>query len=338
MRRTLLAFAMILAAGAALAANPYYLDRNGVLWTAAADPQGLVLTGRQEGTEIVRSVVPFPVAIAGTTDTNIQVAADDLTGKVTVVWQRNWGGAASEMMLAVWSGGSWERVAHLSQDLANNPRNPAVRLTAVSDTVPDPDNPTDPSKATAVQDSFVHVAWWEGTGQGHGMYALLRLTADASDDTALTVEDLDDYSRIGLACDVPVPATTLEHPVFASQDVPTHAQLLVGSRQLCLLLVLEVHFTLDPNTGGGPGTILNRRRHTPIFGVTAAFPMNRDFSMDGTRVILGANLNPVAYRVGGGGVQYVTFANNSWSPVRTLAVSDALTMDQAIPLVENLAR
>ncbi|HVN75493.1 MAG TPA: hypothetical protein VMT19_04195 [Thermoanaerobaculaceae bacterium] len=338
MRRTILACILILGATAALAASPYYLDRSGILWTATPDPQGLILTGQQEGVQVVQSVVPFPVAISGATDSNIQVAADDLTGKVAVVWQRNWSATASEMMLAVWSGGSWERVVHLSQDLATNPRNPAVRLTTVSDTVPDPSNPTDTTKATLVQDSFLHVAWWEGTDESHGMYALLQLTADGTDATALNVQDLDAYSQIGLSCDVPVPATTLEHPVFASQDAPTHAQLLVGSQRLCLLLVLEVHFILDPNSGTGSGTIMNRRRHTPIFGVTAAFPMNRDFSMDGTRVILGANLSPVAYRVADGAVQYVTFANNSWSPVRTLAVTNGLTMDQAIPLVENLAR
>jgi hypothetical protein len=83
---------------------------------------------------------------------------------------------------------------------------------------------------------------------------------------------------------------------------------------------------------------MNRRRHTPIFGVAGAFPMNSDFSMEGTRVILGANLNPVAYRVTDGAVQYVTFSNQTWSPIHTLTVSNGLTMDQAIPLVENLAR
>jgi hypothetical protein len=66
--------------------------------------------------------------------------------------------------------------------------------------------------------------------------------------------------------------------------------------------------------------------------------MNSDFSMEGTRVILGANLNPVAYRVTDGAVQYVTFSNQTWSPIHTLTVSNGLTMDQAIPLVENLAR
>jgi hypothetical protein len=296
----------------------------------------LILTGQQDGVQVVRSVVPFPVAISGANDSQIQVAADDLTGKVAVVWQRNWTANASEVMLAVWSGGAWERVQPLSQDLTVNPRNPTVRLTAIATSVPDPTTPEDLTKATTVQDSFLHVAWWEGSDQSYGMYSVLRLTGDPADASALTVQNLDTFSKIGLACVVPVPATTLEHPVFASQDAANHAQLLFGSQRLCLLLVVEVHFVLDPN--GGPGVIMNRRRHTPIFGVAGAFPMNSDFSMEGTRVILGANLNPVAYRVTDGAVQYVTFSNQTWSPIHTLTVSNGLTMDQAIPLVENLAR
>jgi len=334
MRRILIACILIFGATAAFAANPYYLDRNGVLWTASPGTQGLILTGTQDGVQLVQSVVPFPISIPGANDAQIQVAADDLTGKVAVVWQRNWTANASEIIVAVWSAGDWERVQRLSQDLSTNPRNPAVRLTTVSSTVPDPNNPGDPTKATTVQDSFLHVAWWEGSDQSYGMYGILQLTADPTDASALTVQDLDAFGMMGLPCGVPVPATALEHPVFASQDAANHAQLLVGSQRLCLLLVVEVHFTLDPGTGD----ILNRRRHTPIFGVIAAFPMNRDFSMEGTRVILGANLNPVAYRVVDSAVQYMTFSNRAWSPIRMLAVSNGLTMDQAIPLVENLAR
>ncbi|MGD1149268.1 MAG: hypothetical protein ABR961_15105 [Thermoanaerobaculaceae bacterium] len=340
MRRTFLACILIFGATAAFAANPYFLDQNGVLWTATPDPQGLILTGTQNGVQVVQSVVPFPLSMPGANDTQMQVAADGLTGKVTVVWQRNWTATASEIMLAVWSGGDWERVVALDQNLIANPRNPAVRLTTVATSVPDPNNPNDPTLATIVQDSFIHVAWWDGTSPGNGMYGLLRLTADPTDASALTIQDLDSYVTIGLACGVPVPATTLENPVFASADAADHAQLLFGSQRVCLLLVFEVHFIVDQSgsTGSsGSGDVVNRRRNTPIFGVIAAFPMTSNFSMEGTRVILGASLNPVAYQVTGSALQYITFSNNAWSPVRTLTVNSSLTMDQAIPLVENLA-
>ncbi|MBZ5588375.1 MAG: hypothetical protein LAO05_07420 [Acidobacteriia bacterium] len=339
MRRMLLACLVILGATAAFAANPYFLDRNGVLWTATPDAQGLVLTGQQDGVQVMQSIVPFPLAIPGAIDTQIQVAADDLTGKVAVVWQRNWAPDTSEIILAVWSGTAWERIEHLSGELTANPRNPSIRLTAVATTVPDADDPT---MATTLQDSFLHIAWWEGTEQSHGTYAVLQLTADQDDPSALTELNLDSFATIGLACGQPVPATVLEHPLFASADASNHAQLLFGSQSLCIFQVLEIHFALDASASAGsagPPKIAQRRRHTPIFGVTAAFPLTQHMNMEGTRVILGTNLNPVAYRVvDGGTLQYVTFANGQWSPVRTLTVSTALTMDQAIPLVEDLAR
>ena len=342
MRRAAILLACLLVAVATGAQTSYFLDRSGVLWKGSSSDEGLVLTGERDGQVITRSSVPFVLGFAVNQDVAIQVAADEVTGKVAVVWQRNWTSDASEIILAVWSGGSWERIEHLSQDLTANPRNPSIRLTAVATLVPDPNNPNDPTKATTVRDSFLHVAWWEGTDQSHGTYALLQLTADPSDTSALIEQNLDTFATIGLACGQPVPPTVLEHPLFASVDATNRAQLLFGSQQLCIFQVLEIHFTLDtsgPTGSGGIPAIAQRRRHTPIFGVTAAFPMARDMSMDGTRVILGANLNPVAYRVvDGGTVLYVTFSNGQWSPVRTLAVSSALTMDQAIPLVENLAR
>ena len=340
MRRTFLACLAIFGATAAFAANPYFLDRNGVLWNATASSDGLLLSGQRDGVVLTQNLVPFPILFPGAADNQIQVVADDLTGKVAVLWQRQWNSNAAEIMLAVWNGRSWERVEHLSTNLGAIPRNPSIRLTTVATRVPDPNSPDDPNKATIVQDSFVHAAWWEGSDQTHGMYALLQLTADPGDPSGLTLQDLSDFTMLGFPCTVPVPAQTLEHPVFASDSSSDSARLLFGSQEQCLLLELDVHFSLEASAASAAGAqIVNRRRHTPIFGVAGAFPLNANMSMDDTRVILGTNQTPVAYRVlDGGTLQYVTFSKGQWSDVRTLPVSKTLTMDQAISLVENLAR
>jgi len=70
MRRSVLACLILLGATAAFAANPYYLDRNGVLWKGTAAPEGLVLTGELNGSEVVHSVVPFPLALPPSTAEN----------------------------------------------------------------------------------------------------------------------------------------------------------------------------------------------------------------------------------------------------------------------------
>jgi hypothetical protein len=341
MRRILLACVFALGATAALAGNPFYLDHTGTLWNATSTQSGLLLTATRGGSEIMRSVVPFPIAIAGSNDAQIQVAADDLSGKVVVVWQRNWSANASEIMLAVWRDGSWERIEHLSNDLASAARNPAIKLSTVATTVPDPENPDDGSKATLVEDSFLSVVWWEGSEQSHGVLAVLRLTSEPGDEDALVEHDLDRFTAIGLPCSVPVPPEVLEHPVFADRGPAERLFLFFGSQRLCLFPLLQVSFTLQttPVIGSdGITVIAQRRRHIPIFGLTKVFPMTQDLSMEGARMLLGPDLNPVAYRVAGGNLEYLTYTNTGWSPLRTLPVKDGLTMDQAIPLVENLAR
>jgi hypothetical protein len=225
-----------------------------------------------------------------------------------------------------------------------NPRNPEIQLTQFSASVPNPAAPDDPSQATLVQDSYLHAVWWEGTDTGHATYALLRLTADPTDTSALTEQNLDNLTLLGFGCVNPAPPDVLEHPLFASQDAHDHALVFFGSQQLCQFQLLDVHFTLDTPpatmTAGGDGISVTaqRRRSVPIFGLKKAFEITRDISMEGTRVILGSNLNPVAYRVVGPTIQYVTYSDQGWSPARTLAVANGLTLDQAIPLVENLAR
>ena len=338
MRRAAMLLACLLVATAAGAQTSYFLDRGGVLWKGTSSDEGLVLTGERGGEVITRTTVPFVLGFAVNQDVAIQVAADEVTGKVAVVWQRNWTTAASEIMMAVWRDGAWERIEHLSHDVLAYPRNPAIQLTSVSTTVPDPNDPT---KATVVQDSFLHVVWWEGTQQSHGTYALLRLTADPGDSDALLEQNLDRYATIGFACQAPIPAEVLEHPVFANQHDADRALLFFGTQRVCLFHLLEVRFTLETPTTpttDGMTVVAQRGRHVPIFGVRKTFQMYQEMNMEGTRVIFGSDLSPVAYRVTGPAVQNVIYGDQGWSPLRTLAVKDGLTMDQAIPLVENLAR
>ena len=340
MRRVLLACLFAFGAGAALAANPFYLDQSGVLWQGSSNSTGLLLSATKDGSELVNTVVPFAVGIAGSNDAQIQVVADELTGKVAVVWQRNWAPGASEIMMAVWKDGNWLRVDHLSQDVQANPRYPAIRLTQITSTVPDP---TNPGQAMTISDSFLHVVWWEGSDQAHGEYGVLCLTADPDDPAAYTEQNLDGLIGLGIGCGVPTAPDVIEHPTFVSPGAADHAAVFYASQRLCVFLLLDVRFTLQPpdpgaSAGNGVPVVTQRRRHMPIFGLAKMFPLTHDLDMDGARVVLGSNLAPVVYRVAGPTLEYVSYSDLGWSPRRTLNTNGTLTLDQAIPLVENLAR
>ena len=337
-RSAYLAIAGLLLATAAGAGTSHYLDRAGVLWSASSQPDGLVLAANRDGAELLRTTVPFADGATGGSDSGISVAADELTGKVTVVWQRNWSAETSEVMLGVWNNGAWERVTALSTAMSGRPRYPEVQLTRVQSTVPDPAAPGDPSRTTVVEDSFLHVVWWTGSGSSqHGEYGLLRLTAGVDEGDALSVRSLDDLVWLSGGCLWPPPQTALEHPLFASQPVGDRAFLFHGSRRACMFQLLEIHFEVEETPSSGIVTAM-RRRHTPVFGVRKLFAVPNSMSLEGARFLLGTDLNPVAYRVLDGSIEYISSSGIRWTPKRSLPVGGELTVDRAIPLVEHLVR
>jgi hypothetical protein len=60
--------------------------------------------------------------------------------------------------------------------------------------------------------------------------------------------------------------------------------------------------------------------------------------MLGTRIILGGNSSPLAYRVSGHVVEYALATDSGWSPKRSLALDQGMAVEDAIALVENLVR
>lgn len=347
MRRMLLCAALILAASGAFAATPYYLDRSGTLWSATASPEGLVLTGERDDEVVVTSTVPYELGLWSTSDTEIQVVADEVTGTVVVAFQRNWGENLSEIILATWRDDAWERVIHFTEDLGTHPRNPSMTVTQVASNYIDPSAPAEIGSDDTLVDSYVHLIWWEGDGESqHGTYALLRLTAPDTDRNALRIWNADDFLPLTFGCDVPLSTSVLEHPRFAEQSSHDRALMFFASQKTCAFQLFEVRFELedppDDDHGQDPRaqsvTTAQRRRHMPIFGVKKVYGAPEGVPMQNARVLIGASLNPVAYAVSDDAIQYVVATGSTWSTPRTLKLRAGLTIDRAIPLVENLAR
>ncbi|MFH1175892.1 MAG: hypothetical protein V1750_00695 [Acidobacteriota bacterium] len=339
MRRISILLVVLLLAIPAAAGTPYFLDRDGRLWQARSTPAGLALTAERDGEVLVNCSVPFASEVPGASDREIQVAADQLTGKVAVVWQRNFSAELSEIMLAVWNDGNWENITSLTQIPASRPRFPTVKLSQISSSEPDPEASADAPRELVVEDSFLHIAWWEGGGASqHGGYALLCLTAAPDEDGALVTRNIDQFVQNASGTALPTPQGALEHPLFAADSTRDRALLFHGSRRAPLFQLVEISFKLEapPAPAEGISVVAQRRRHTPVFGVRGLYPVPRQMTLEGARIILGSDLTPVAYRVNGGKIEYMSATANGWSPRRTLAVDGELTLDRAIPLIENL--
>jgi hypothetical protein len=336
MKRALYAASLTVAV-AAFAAEPYTLDRNGVFWRVEATSSGAALVGTKGSVEVARSLVPFPLGLAGQYDSNLQLVADELSGKVVLAWQRNFSDKASDVVLAVWHEGSWERVEYLVRDPFLHPRNPVLRLAQATSSYPDPENP---ETLITVKESFALLAWWQGSSEQQARLAILRLSGEPEDPGALEVRDVSTSPGIGFNCPQPLPDEAVERPAFAAEPPGPVSHLLVASPDTCLLFVHEIRFDLAPpqQQDGGIGVEAMRRRHTPIFGVRKVLPVTKELAAAGTRVVLGGNLQPVLYQVLGDKLRYTVATESGWSEPRTLAVGPELPLDKAIALVENLAR
>ncbi len=344
MRRALIGLVVLLVAGAAASAAPYCLDRSGTLWQVKASGSGVVLTGERDGAEIVNAPVPLPLGFDGLSGSDFQLVADDLTGKVALVWQQVWGEGYADILLAVWNQGSWEPLLTLSQDPAASPRFPTVLATVASSQVPATDRFSG-TATTTVREAFLHVLWWEGAeASGGAHYALVRLAGDNEMAEVVVGKSLDDLLPLGLGCTLEGTESAVQHPTFVSQGDKARALALFGSFESCSLHLFQVTFQLAeegtlPSPEKAPGaTVASRKRHMPIFGVVGTYQVPQNFGLDGARVVMGSDLTPVAYRVAGETLEYVLFEGSSWTAPRTLPVRDGLTLDQAIPLVEDLAR
>jgi len=340
MKRSALALIFFFATALAFAADQVALDRNGVFWRLEATPSGTLLVGTKDGQEVARSLVPFPLGVAGQTDRNLQMVADDLSGKVVLAWQRQWGPLYSDIVLAVWNQGTWERVSYLTGDSTLQPRNPSLKLSSATSSYPDPE---DPEKTITVTDSFALVLWWQGTeDQQRAKLAVLHLQASPEEENSLRVYELATSPGFGINCAQPLPAEALEHPTFANEPPGPVSHLLVASPTTCLLFVHEIQLQLEPPTSnsqeGGMGAVALRRRHTPIFGVRKVLPVTGQLAAAGTQAVIGADLKPVLYRVVPEGVEYTVADEQGWSPKRLLRLEGGLTLDRALALVAGLAR
>lgn len=320
------------------AGDPVALDRDGVFWRVHATAEGTLLVGTRDGEEVARSLVPFPLGIAGQVDRNFQLVADETTGKVVVFWQRSWGEFASDVVLAVWNGHDWERVSYLGEEASLAARNPVLKLAVASSSYPDPE---DPQKSIDVKETFALALWWQGIGEaGHAKMAVLALTASPQEEGALRIFDVSPDVGIGFGCAEPLPTELLEHPTFTSAPPGPVTHFLVANPSTCLLFVQEVGFQLEPPSQeeGGLQVVGLRRRHTPIFGVRRVLPPTRQLVAEGTRAVLGADLQPVLYRATPEGVEYTVATASGWSAPRLLKLEEGLSLEQALNLVTGLAR
>ena len=339
MRRIVVTLAALLAAVPAVARQPFALDRTGVLWQASPSASGLLIEGHRDGDLVVRGFVPTaPFGGVRIVDSHVEVAVNPSGSEVVVVWQRSWGEALSEILLARWSAQGEGAVMRLSGALANAARNPTLKVQRVSWTDTDENEQPLPREET-----LVHVVWWEDSQWGSGArYVWLSLDTPAQEQRQPVVLVLDQVAGEAPVdeCESPLSADVREHPLFASHPTPDSFSLIAASGA-CRLTRTDIGSqVVTPPPFGPEGGLIGsaqRRRARPIFGSRIELPP-APLSLEGMSARVGSGGTLLLYGVDRekARTEFSLLHGGRWTAPRFVPLGGHVSPEALLPILESL--
>jgi len=330
LKMTLLVLA--LAAAGTAAAGDIVLTRAGDLYRVAATDDGLVVTGTLADGNTLELTVP---QTAGTATSALNLAVDEVNGGIFVLWQQAQNRYA-RVKLATYQDGAWTGPILVAGGGDTAAANPQLMIFRAVDDVEGEDENGEPI-TIRVETSFLHMTWWAYVASVNDGAAVFK-PAPIDDETGMA--DLDAYDPVLLSdllpygipdCDGIEDATGLTSPMLFSDPQSGFPLLFASDFAQCLFYILEVDHdvTIDPGT--------ERRRHTIILRQAGTYPVDDRLPLASSNVDIGHGLSFVLYWDAEHAVEYMQFDPEGTSDVRSLPISDSLTHEQAVELIQGLA-
>jgi hypothetical protein len=298
------------------------------LGVANDDPDAILVdwfARRQDGTT-AGGVVP------GTATRNakehLQVAYDEEATALVVLWQESFSIHRS-LQLAVYRNGGWTTSPLLPGGAFSSPRNPQMLLSHPVQSEEDAEG-----SVTTRARSVLHVLWWEEGTEG-ARYAPAFL------DEPLDGQDLTTYSLADAAQQSGPPATDPAEGAYLYPSIHADGRSaavlasfsdLAHSRQVILRIAM-------PESLGRTGGAGWQRRRMPIYGVHSGGPMAPGAPSGNVAVetVVGAGYRPTMLWRDGDNVRYTRFDGTTWSEVKSIPVTEAMTEARARALVHEMA-
>lgn len=341
MRNALLVVLALVLAAPAAARQPFALDRSGVLWQAKPSPDGLLITGQQDGVEVVRGFVPTaPIGGLHVVDSHVEVAVDPAGSEAVAVWQRTWGRNLSEILLARWSKSGHGIALRLSGALSNGARHPVLRVQQVKWQEVDDE---DPDKKLERQETLVHVLWWEdgvwGSGARYVWLSLATPAAELKPPIPIVLQQLAGEAGSD-ECEEPLKPEVQEHPLFVVEPGGESFGVIYATGR-CRLSLWKIgsDAVISPPFGGEePGVSAQRRRARPIFGERGDLPPP-PLALPDARAVAsnGRNLLLYSFDDERRQVAFSLLTDAQWSAPRTVLLSESVTPQRLLPILESLA-
>ena len=291
-----------------------------VVWSALA----------QDGTQ-TGGVIPG--AAGGSPKTSLDLTLDEPTATLVVLWREE-NSLVNKIRLAFGKSGSWT-VADLLPNLGfPHAFNPQMLLTHQSVHWQDKDGVD-----VYANRSILSVIWWEEASIAQSRYASFFLD-ESIDPSSVEIYDLPELvGDAGKTSLENIPRGAYAFPSLQSEGpggaiLATFASL-TSDRENVIRLSYPTELgqpSVDDSTW--------LRRRIPVVGVVSTGPITMEPQMDAASVstIVGSSYRPTLLWSDGLALHYVRFDGTAWSAVKSIVFTADLGYDQAVALVQEMAR
>jgi hypothetical protein len=350
--RPLLSAAIFALAAAALVAQPgkpqeekSLLAPDGTLYTVAsghASELGLVgniiptdnviawSLRRQDGS-VERGLVPDTVGQS--LKRNLELAYDEPSGSLVLLFKEDLT-VLNILRLGIFKNGTWKLTNLLPNLGFAHAYNPQILLS--HQTVTTQDDQGNPLSQTR---TILSVIWWEEAQYSQARYAPIFLdeVSDASDvavyDLPALVGDGGGATSSGIH-----PATAYMYPSLQVEGIS--GAILASFADLSADRHYVIRIRFPDNLGKpGPDNVTWQRRRIPVVGVASDEPIPDEVPivLESVKTVVGASYRPTLVWSTNVAVGYMRFDGRKWSPAITIPLSESMTYDKALRLVQEMA-
>jgi hypothetical protein len=285
---------------------------------------------RQDGS-IEQGVVPDTVGQS--LKRNLELAYDEPSGSLVLLFKEDLT-VLNILRLGIFKNGDWT-VTNLLPNLGfAHAYNPQILLS--HQTVTTQDDKGNPLSQTR---TILSVIWWEEAQYSQARYAPIFLD-EVSNANDVVVYDLPALVGGGGGATSPGshPANAYMYPSLQVEGIG--GAILASFADLSADRHYVVRIRYPDNLGKpGPDNITWQRRRIPVVGVASDEPIPNEVPtvIESVKTVVGASYRPTFVWSTDVAVGYTRFDGRKWSPAITIPLTESMTYDKALRLVQEMA-
>jgi hypothetical protein len=283
----------------------------------------------QNGSETQRLIVPDSLAAGFHSDGALAYETSSKT--LFLIWTHMPNGMSSELLLASYRDGKWQRAISIDSQAYENHLNLRLGITRrVSQLQKDGTYADAPAL-------ILHALWWDSNAHGEeAKYAMLPIESGAVSPASVEIHSLEEF--VGAdenvnAVDPNFNAEILRHPAIVSSPMQNSVDVVFGDTQkntihkVTLHPIAEHRIHIPVGIGGGTGG-------PKALNVTAPASFTADWHGPITVMERGDRL--VFANASVKALNYLTYSDGAWTEVKAIALSSKLPAEAALAAVDKM--